>query len=73
MATKEFTEPRTELTTADESGLTLAGFLGFHDPPKRDAHQGIQVCAARYADHAELAASAGGGCQGLQRQSADRS
>ncbi|MFD7335130.1 magnesium-translocating P-type ATPase [Streptomyces violascens] len=47
VATRTMPNPRDTYTVADESGLTLVGFLAFLDPPKADA----AVALRGLADH----------------------
>ncbi|WP_424211279.1 magnesium-translocating P-type ATPase [Streptomyces sp. BI20] len=45
VASRTVTEPRTAYTVADESELTLIGFLAFLDPPKADAARALRALA----------------------------
>ncbi|MGW2860606.1 magnesium-translocating P-type ATPase [Streptomyces sp. NPDC001205] len=45
VATRTMPDPRDTYTVADESGLTLVGFLAFLDPPKADAAAALRGLA----------------------------
>ncbi|WP_296708201.1 magnesium-translocating P-type ATPase [Rhodoblastus sp.] len=47
VAYKEMAPSKTTYTIADESGLTLLGYIAFLDPPKESAREAIAALAAR--------------------------